>query len=61
MLDIVLVVVTVAAAAEGVNQTIGITESSFDVPLYGKIGAIVAFVALAVLFGLRAREWKSKL
>jgi len=31
------------------------------VPLYGKIGAIVAFVALAVLFGLRAREWKSKL
>lgn len=61
MLDIVLVVVTVAAAAEGVNQTIGITESSFDVPLYGKIGAIVAFVALAVFFGLRAREWKSKL
>lgn len=61
MLDIVLVVVTVAAAAEGVNQTIGITESSLDVPLYAKIGAVVVFVALAVLFGLRAREWKSKM
>lgn len=61
MLDIVLVVVTVAAAAEGVNQTIGITESSLDVPLYGKVGAVAVFVALAVLFGLRAREWKNKM
>jgi len=61
MLDIVLVVVTVAAAAEGVNQTIGITESSSDIPFFGKIGAIVVFVALAFLFGMRAREWKTKM
>ena len=61
MLDIVLVVVTVAAAAEGVNQTLGITEASSVVPFYGKVGAIVVFVGLAVLFGMRAREWKGKM